>query len=226
MGNELEHGGACAVPVLLMTSGGGSDQSRDRVAVSHSPGRIGAGRRRHPRRTHCPAKRARSRCCHSIWAGPPPRSVCSRTGKDVPPEPLRSIGRRDSLRAAGYRCRIPVIEMVEIGAGGGSMRQAERAQANCRGAGELGFGSRSGLLRARRWKDSDGYRRRPRPRSHRSPTTSPAAALRLQTPKLPSAALVDDRLANTARPCRVRWRHTGSPRWSMRPWPMQPGSTR
>ena len=54
------------------------------------------------------------------------------------------------LKGSGLPVRIPVIEMVEIGAGGGSIAARRRAEAHHRSARTAPAPSRPGLLRPRR----------------------------------------------------------------------------
>ncbi len=53
-------------------------------------------------------------------------------------------------KGSGLPLRIPVIEMVEIGAGGGSIARVDRLKADHRRTGQRRSGSGAGLLRARR----------------------------------------------------------------------------
>ncbi len=54
------------------------------------------------------------------------------------------------LKGSGLPVRIPVIEMVEIGAGGGSIAKVDALEARHRRPGERRLGAGAGLLRARR----------------------------------------------------------------------------
>ena len=64
------------------------------------------------------------------------------------------------LKGSGLPVRIPVIEMVEIGAGGGSIAKVDALEARHRRPGERGLGAGAGLLCARRTAaDRDGCRR-------------------------------------------------------------------
>ena len=54
------------------------------------------------------------------------------------------------LKGSGLPLRIPVIEMVEIGAGGGSIASVDALSARHRRPGERRRRARSGLLRPRR----------------------------------------------------------------------------
>ncbi len=71
------------------------------------------------------------------------------------------------LKGSGLPLRIPVIEMVEIGAGGGSIARARRAQAHRRRSGQRRLAAGTGLLRPRRQR-ADGDRCRCRARPDRS----------------------------------------------------------
>jgi len=70
-------------------------------------------------------------------------------------------------KGSGLPLRIPVIEMVEIGAGGGSIARIDRLKADHRRPRQRRRRSRPGLLRSRR-QGADRDRRRPDARPHRS----------------------------------------------------------
>ena len=71
------------------------------------------------------------------------------------------------LKGSGLPVRIPVIEMVEIGAGGGSIARVDALEARHGRAGKRGLGAGPGLLWARRHA-ADRDRRRCRARHDRS----------------------------------------------------------
>ena len=87
----------------------------------------------------------------------------------------------------GYPIRTPVVEIVEIGSGGGSIAAIDAGGKAPRGAGERGRGPGAGRLRARRRPADDDRRARPdRPdrrvqparRAHRGRRRARAAGLR------------------------------------------------
>jgi N-methylhydantoinase A/oxoprolinase/acetone carboxylase beta subunit len=83
-------------------------------------------------------------------------------------EPLRASTSRSRAwirfrKGSGLPLKLPVIEMIEIGAGGGSIAQVDRPRPDPGGAGERRRRSRPGLLRPRRHAaDGDGCRSRAR----------------------------------------------------------------
>ena len=54
------------------------------------------------------------------------------------------------MKGSGLPVRVPVIEMVEIGAGGGSIARVDKLEANHRWARQCRLDTRTGMLRARR----------------------------------------------------------------------------
>ena len=118
------------------------------------------------------------------------------------------------LKGSGLPIRIPVIEMVEIGAGGGSIARVDELQAHHRRAGQRRLGARTRLLRPRR-RAADRHRRRRLARQDRSRSASPAARSRStsRAPRRRSSA----RSAPRSR-SRPRWRPTASVRSSTRTW--------
>ena len=71
------------------------------------------------------------------------------------------------LKGSGLPLRIPVIEMVEIGAGGGSIARIDALEAHRRRSGQRRLAAGAGLLWPRRQR-ADRDRRRSRARPHRS----------------------------------------------------------
>ncbi len=81
------------------------------------------------------------------------------------------------MKGSGFPVRIPVIEMVEIGAGGGSIARVDEMAAHSGRAGERGLGAGAGLLWPRRHQ-ADRDRCRSRARQDRSVDALPAARSR------------------------------------------------
>ena len=141
---------ASRCPLLLMTSGGGLTTLETARALSHPPGRIGPGRRRDPVDLDRRALRHRPQSSRSTWAAPPPRSASSTTASRRPRAASRSTARYRFLKGSGLPVRIPVIEMVEIGAGGGSIAGVDALKRITVGPESAGAEPGPGLLRPRR----------------------------------------------------------------------------
>ena len=121
------------------------------------------------------------------------------------------------IKGSGLPVRIPVTEMIEIGAGGGSIAERRRAGATACRTPQRRLRARARLLRARR-RTTDGDRRRrggrlsrPRRLCRRTPAARPRSA-RAAAPSSvtsePASACRRDRTAPTA------YRRS-----STRPWP-------
>ena len=78
---------------------------------------------------------------------------------------------------AGYPVMVPVVDIVEIGAGGGSIARVDAGGSIVVGPQSAGADPGPGRLRARRHR-ADGHRRQARRRRARRPTTSSAAGWR------------------------------------------------
>ena len=85
-------------------------------------------------------------------------------------DPSRSGAPSAFSRAAAYRCRIPVIEMIEIGAGGGSIASRRRLSAGYGSARRARPPSPGPACYGRGGNGADGHRFRPR----RSATSIPS----------------------------------------------------
>ena len=208
-----------AAPIFLMLSGGGlttiETACRFPIRLVESGPAGGAIFSAHIAR----AMRAASVCCRFDMGGTTAK-IC--LIDDFRPQTSRSfevarIGR--FRKGSGLPLRIPVIEMVEIGAGGGSARQRRRAGPHRRRAGERRRRSGARLLRPRRHR-AGGDRRQPaaRPlrsaalrrrhdaaRCRRAPRTALDRACRRRLGSSPEMAalgvieMVDENMANAAR---------------------------
>ena len=123
------------------------------------------------------------------------------------------------VKGSGLPVRIPVIELVEIGAGGGSI-----ARLDALGRIKVGPDSRRqrpgpGLLRPRRHR-THRDRRRPRARPSRSRAASPAARMPLDPDD--GRRRARRRIGRRAGHRRRRARRRASPRSSTRTWRMPP----
>ena len=111
--------------VLMMLSNGGVVVGRRRRPHPDPPGRVAARRpARWPARGS-PGAWARTGCCASTWAARPPSRASSSTPSPSSTNDVR--GRRASTasrRARASRCSVPSVDLVEIGAGGGSRSPA------------------------------------------------------------------------------------------------------
>ena len=125
-------------------------------------------------------------------------------------------------KGSGLPLRIPVIEMVEIGAGGGSIAQRRRAEPHRRRPGQRRLRARPGLLRPRRQR-ADRDRRRPGARPHRS-----ASVFRRQDGARRRRRQGRDRSADRRPSSISRWStpRSASARSSTRTWRMRPACTR
>ena len=210
--------------IYLMTSGGGLTAHRDGAALSRPAGGIGPGRRR----DLCCADRgrapARTRAL-SFDMGGTTAKIC--LIDDYKPQTARlfEVDRAARfLKGSGLPLRIPVIEMVEIGAGGGSIARVDALKRVTVGPESAGAepgpacygrgGTASGGDRCRSSCsariDPERLRRR---HASRSISTRPSGALRARRRPRASA-------------CRPRWRPTASTRWSSRTWRTPPACMR
>jgi len=154
-------GGARAftVPLLLMTSGGGITTSETAIRFPVRLVESGPGRRRDLRRLHSRAQHGLDQggLFVSIWGGTTRR-------KNLPDRPKRSPQTARAFeggagfyrflkRQAGLPLRIPVIEMVEIGAGGGSIARVDTLGRIAVGPDSAGLRAGTGVLRPRRQKN-------------------------------------------------------------------------
>ena len=111
----------------LMTSGGSLTTLDTARRISDPPGGVRAGRRRHPGRPH--RARARRAARAVVRHG-------RHHGQDLPDRRRRAAegaafevdAQSRFLKGSGLPLRIPVIEMVEIGAGGGSIARVDALQ--------------------------------------------------------------------------------------------------
>ena len=92
-----------------------------------------------------------------------------------------------NVKGSGLPVRIPVIEMVEIGAGGGSIARVDAMQRITVGPDSAGADPGPACY-GRGGTRADGDRRRPRAGPHRSASGSPTARSR-STPRPPQRAL-------------------------------------
>ena len=119
--------------------------------------RIRAGGRRHGRRRARPPARHTGTSSPSTSAAPRPRPRRSATARCGSTRCTTSAGRRPS---AGYPVQVPTVEIVEIGAGGGSVAWAGRGGRPARRAAQRGRRARARLLRPGRHR-ADADRREP-----------------------------------------------------------------
>ena len=90
--------------------------------------RVRPRRRRPGRGALRRAASAATTCSPSTWAAPPPRLCVIEDGEPLIAPRVRGRPRATaSRRAAACPIKVPVIEMIEIGAGGGSHRPRRRA---------------------------------------------------------------------------------------------------
>ena len=163
-----------SAPIFMMLSGGGLTTHRHRLPLPDPPRRIRPRRRRHLLGQHRPPMRPLDRVL-SFDMGGTTAKIC--LIDDFQPQTSRSfeVARVGRFRkGSGLPLRIPVIEMVEIGAGGGSIAHVDSARPD-RHRSRIGRRrSRTRLLRPRRHPPRrDG--RQPRPRPLRSGAVSQAA---------------------------------------------------
>ena len=92
----------------------------------------------------------------STWAARAPTCAWSAAARP---------SRRRCTTSPGSRCAYPSLDILTIGAGGGSIARLDPGGALVVGPRERGRGARAGVLRARRHR-ADGHRRRPRARPH------------------------------------------------------------
>ena len=112
------------LPALADHLGRRTDHARDRAQISDPPGRVRPGRRRHSRRQ--PRAAVRARPVVSFDMGGTTAKIC--LIDDGQPQYSRTfeVARQYRfLKGSGMPIRIPVIEMVEIGAGGGSIASVD-----------------------------------------------------------------------------------------------------
>ncbi len=85
-------------------------------------------------------------------------------------------------RGSGLPLLVPVVELIEIGAGGGSIARVDRMGLPKVGPGERGVRARAGVLRARR-RAAHRHRRQPRCSATSTRATSSAARCRSTAPR-------------------------------------------
>ena len=135
--------------IHLMTSGGNLTSLATAQPVSSTARGVRAGGRRHPVR----ARRGRARRAQGavVRHGRHDRQDLSHPGLHPFKASTFEVDRAARfLKGSGLPVRIPVIEMVEIGAGGGSIADDRRAETHQSRAGERRLGAGPGLLRSRR----------------------------------------------------------------------------
>ena len=196
---------------------------RDGAALPGAAGRIRPGRRRDPGAQRWrPRMRPASAPSPSTWAAPPPSSPCSTTCELQRSRQFEVARAYRFVQGSGLPVRIPVIELVEIGAGGGSIARIDALGRIQVGPDSAGSVPGPGLLRPRRHRaHRDRRRRDARPARSR-------ALRRRQRSRC---------IRDTAPRRRCRHRRTrsvptppaprpASPRSSTRPWPAPPACTR
>ena len=142
--------------VLVMTSAGGL------VPISVAAGPPGRARCSADRRAACALPACSSTCvaapptrCPSTWAARARTCASSVTASR----------RRRGPRGGGLPIRFPSLDILTIGAGGGSIARLDLRRRPRRRAAERGRRSRTGLLRPGR-HGADGHRRGPGARAH------------------------------------------------------------
>ena len=161
-------------PLYVMKSNGGA-ATFGRRGRARSHGRVGAGRRRDRRRGRDRRADRRAEPDHPRHRRHDGEVLADRGRRGQDHRPTTGSKRRRA--SAGYPIKVPVVDIVEIGAGGGSDRLDRRRRRAQRRA-ELGRrGARSGLLRPGR-HGADRHRRQPDRRPDQPATTSSAARSR------------------------------------------------
>ena len=126
-------------------------------------------------------------------------------------------------KGSGIPVRIPVIDMVEIGAGGGSIGRVDALRRIAVGPDSAGSDPGPGVLRPRRHR-ADRHRCGCGARPHRPGAGSPAARSRWIRRGPATAVLAGHRVARWT--CRPRKRRAASSRSSTKPWPAPRASMR
>ena len=124
--------------------------------------------------------------CRSTWAARRPRAAWSATTAPLKRYELEVARVHEFKRGSGLPVKIPVIDMIEIGAGGGSIADIDERGVLRVGPRSAGADPGPGLLRARRHR-ADADRRQPRARLPRRDILPRRAACR-STRRRPQAA--------------------------------------
>ena len=138
-GLPLPRSSSCSPAAASPTSGRRSASP----SASSNPGRWAAP----SSRATSPASAGSTACSPSTWAAPPPRSASSTTPQPQTTRAFEVARAHRFLKGSGLPLRIPVIEMVEIGAGGRLHRPCRPARPHRRGAGERRRPAGARLLR-------------------------------------------------------------------------------
>ena len=186
------------------------------MAVESGPAagrhRGGAGR---------PAARPRPTCSRSTWAAPPPRPASSSAGEiNDDRRSTRSAAaatRGAGSHGTGHPIRVPVIDLAEVSAGGGSIAWIDPGGALRVGPRERRRRARARLLRAGR-HPADGHRRRPRARLPRIPWRCSAARCPCDLDRARERRS-SRAVARAARARRARGGGAASSTWSTPAWP-------
>ena len=112
--------------LYVMMSAGGIATPRDRQARADPARRVGARGGGARGGAHGAARSAWTACSPSTWAAPPPRPASSTAASRCWRASSRSRGPTASRRAPACRSACRSIELIEIGAGGGSIARVDR----------------------------------------------------------------------------------------------------
>ncbi len=172
------------VPVTAHDVGRGSHHPRDRGAVSGAARRVRA-RRRRLLSSWIARERALERVLSFDMGGTTAKICLIDRGEPERARTFEVARAYRNVKGSGLPVRVPVIEMVEIGAGGGSIARVDRMQRITVGPDSAGADPGPASY-GRGGTRGHGHRRRPRARPHRSAPVRRRRASR-STPRPPSA---------------------------------------
>ena len=148
------------LPAVPDDLGRRAGRAGDGAPVPDPAGRIGPGRRRHPGGRRWRASAGSTRCCRFDMGGTTAKICLIDDGEPQHSRTFEVARQYRFLKGSGLPLRIPVIEMVEIGAGGGSIASVDALSAHQRRPGERRRRARPGELRPRRHRAHRDRRRR------------------------------------------------------------------
>ena len=146
-------------PLLLMLSSGGLTHVAEAQRAPGADARVGPGRRRARRRLLRRGATAAATCSPSTWAAPPPSSALVDGGEPLTAYSFEAARQQRFIEGSGLPIRISTIELIEIGAGGGSIARGRRDRPAQGRPAQRGLAAGPRLLRPGR-HGADGDRRR------------------------------------------------------------------
>ena len=163
--------------VLMMLSNGGVVSADDAARVADPARRVRPGGRRAGRQRGSPGGSARTACCASTWAARRPSRASSSDGEPELTNTFEVARIYRFKKGSGFPVSVPSVDLVEIGAGGGSLARVD--ELGLLKVGPESAGADPGpACYGRGGTRAGGHRRRRRCSACSTPATSSAATCR------------------------------------------------